>query len=263
MGQLSINGQTVFPLDSPRDAIALIAPQVRTVDAVPSRPLHLGFALEVLPTVHFDKEDANIVCIILTILDLEGRAVKVDTLQIDLLSNQNGVSIARTTVIPFEQTPGAKCSSSLCRVRAIVATRLQALVESTRKHAHKASAWIKSGCHSQKHAGDPHGDTGGDHGHRHGGRLRHTMHRTAHLLHRTLRFFIVPALLGVVGGLFASALGMLVGQALVFLWVRLGRGRRCEQIEIEETVLLADEKGALVEGGELPPQYEVLESEKQ
>lgn len=47
------------------------------------------------------------------------------------------------------------------------------------------------------------------------------------MLRSTLRFFIIPALLGVIGGLLASAVGMLVGQLIVLLWMRFARrGRR-------------------------------------
>lgn len=42
----------------------------------------------------------------------------------------------------------------------------------------------------------------------------------AHTFSRVLRFIVVPAILGVLAGLAASAVGMLVGQAVIFLWQR-------------------------------------------
>ncbi|CEJ60099.1 hypothetical protein PMG11_08685 [Penicillium brasilianum] len=42
----------------------------------------------------------------------------------------------------------------------------------------------------------------------------------AHTFSRVLRFIVVPAILGVIAGLTASAVGMLVGQAIIFLWQR-------------------------------------------
>lgn len=42
----------------------------------------------------------------------------------------------------------------------------------------------------------------------------------AHTFIRVLHFIVVPAILGVLAGLTASAVGMLVGQAVIFLWQR-------------------------------------------
>jgi hypothetical protein len=77
-------------------------------------------------------------------------------------------------------------------------------------------------------------------------------------LFRVVRFIIVPAVLGIFAGLTASAIGMLVGQAVVFLWMRYRRGTKpagsastLEQGDFsEKAVLLMEEE---VSNEELPP----------
>jgi hypothetical protein len=86
------------------------------------------------------------------------------------------------------------------------------------------------------------------------------MHRFGHILRQTLRFFIIPALLGVIGGLMASAVGMLVGQSLVYLWFRFHRRGQRGNVRIAEIAVAEDEKDALVDAQELPPQYEDVEA---
>jgi hypothetical protein len=151
------------------------------------------------------------------------------------------------------------------------------MLEAAKAHADVAKTWAKGGCEGKKeHSGEHRGPFGGhrgpfsghrsqdddgrhpDHGH-HG--KHHRGHRLGHMLHQTLRFFIVPALLGVIGGLLASAVGMLVGQFIVFIWTRFHHcGRRGSNRIIEVTVQ-EDEKDALVlETEDLPPQYTDVEA---
>ncbi|KAJ5908329.1 hypothetical protein N7495_001011 [Penicillium taxi] len=65
--------------------------------------------------------------------------------------------------------------------------------------------------HHNNTEGDREPHHGPHHGHHHGGPISHTFSRV-------IRFIIVPAILGVLAGLTACAVGMLVGQAVVFIW---------------------------------------------
>ena len=265
---VQIDGVTVFPLEKPFLPIPLTAIQIRTSDSTPSRPLPLGFALEVLPPVVSASEDARIVTLWLTILDLDGRPVNVDTIVVDTLWSPSGErSIAKITIKPFAQTPGAaECSDSLCRLRAIISARVRAILEAAKGRAQAAGAWVKGGCRGKnrggKQRGQHHEHDAGEHSkgaHAH----HHKMHRFGRLLHRTLRFFVIPALLGVIGGLMASAIGMLVGQGIVYLWFRFHRRGQRGNIRVVESAIVEEEKDALVEDGELPPRYDdVLEEGK-
>jgi len=261
------------------------APQIRVEDGEQTDPVQLDFAWERLPPVTSRDEQSGAIVLPLrfTILGLHGYPVKVDTIAIDLLQTPQETSIARFDIIPFEDTPGAATCDlaakwSLCRLRAIIAARLQSIMEAAKTRAHAAKGWMKSGqkggCHGRKfgaagrtphaHHGGPHmgGGGGRPHHHHHGG---HRAHHLGHMLHQTLRFFVIPALLGVIGGLMASAVGMLVGQLICFLWVRFHRnGRRGDaSVRVVEVVVVDEEKDPLMDDADLPPppQYQDVQAE--
>lgn len=107
------------------------------------------------------------------------------------------------------------------------------------KHHHKG----KPPCH--KHAKKPHGPDD-------------RFHRASHMIRQTLRFFVVPALLGIIGGLTASAMGMLVGQAIVYLWFRTYRNGERGPLRIyeREIAIIEEEQSKLLEKDGALPMYE-------
>lgn len=135
------------------------------------------------------------------------------------------------------------------------------MIEAAKARAHKAHSMIKSGCHKMKpHHKSHEGAHNKEHSH-HGNHHRH--HRTGlmRFINRSMKLFIIPALLGIVGGLVASIIGMMVGQFLVFLWFRFvrrnQRGPYARIVLVEEAE--QDEKEGLIEG-EAPPTYEELDA---
>lgn len=83
-----------------------------------------------------------------------------------------------------------------------------------KEHHHKGHHHHEDGDFDHPPPPPPHGHEG--HHHR-----PHPPHGAfAHTFSRVLRFIVVPAILGVLAGLAASAVGMLVGQAVIFLWQR-------------------------------------------
>lgn len=242
---LQINGQPVFPPPQTLIPITLKASQIRTSDQSQTGPLRLGYALEILPTVT-EVTDISLTTVQLTILDIQGIPVKVDTVKIDVVQSWGHTHIARITRIPYSQSPGTdQCVTSICRLRAIIADRLGKMIDAAKAHASKAKGWFKNGCWGRKHAQEnakqgqkrPHHHAH----HRHGG-FRHFMKQTFH-------FVVLPAMLGVSFGLAVCVIGMVIGQTLARC---VKRPRRADaEIPVEE-----DEKDALMETGEMPPQYE-------
>ncbi|KIX09261.1 uncharacterized protein Z518_00340 [Rhinocladiella mackenziei CBS 650.93] len=270
---LTINSLPILPSDSSNAAVPYIisAPQIREEDGQQTDPVRLDFAWErLLPVTSADERDTYILPIRFTILGLQGHPVKVDTIAIDLLQTPEQTSIVKISSIPFEDTPGAEtCDTSskwsLCRLRAIIAARLQAIMEAAKARARAAQGWMKKGkgCGGRKF-----GAHGMHHGHGHGhhmGGHHHRAHRLGRMVHQTLRFFVIPALLGVIGGLMASAVGMLVGQLISYLWIRFHRNgpRGTRNIRVVELVVDEEEKdGLIVDDRDLPapPQYEDVEA---
>ncbi|KIW45958.1 uncharacterized protein PV06_01657 [Exophiala oligosperma] len=273
--RLNINDFPVYPHESDASnssPVFVTTRQIRAEDGQESDPVQLDFALEALePIRSIHSPDATLQPLRFTVLGLQGRPVKVDTIVVDLLQTPDQAVIARFSQIPFELTPGAKtCDTSsqwsLCRVRAIVTARLQSIMAAARARAHGAHGWIKNGkgCHGRKFGGMGRHHGHHRHGHHMGGWSRHhRFHRFGHILHQTIRFFVIPALLGIIGGLMASAVGMLVGQMISYLWIRFHRrgqrgnaSARTVEVAIEE-----EEKGALMtEDIPPPPKYQDLEA---
>lgn len=261
--------------------------QVRNTDNFETVGVPIGWALEVPPPVTNTAEPGKeLYTLQFTVLDIKGVPVEVDTIRIDLLKQATAtstptISIVQLSPVSLSSTPGAESCQhspqwSLCRLRAIIAARLRTMLESVKTHAGAAKTWAK-GCKGKKgqsgeHRGPFRGHRGpfGGHGQHGSGEGRphrghhgqhHQGHRVGHMLHQTLRFFVVPALLGVIGGLLASAVGMLVGQLIVFIWTRFHRGGRRGDIRIIEVAVEEDEKDALVlETGDLPPRYTDVEA---
>lgn len=267
-----MNGYTLLPFeDAQKDpSVVIKAYQTRLDTNEQSIEVPLNFAMEVMPAIpSIHKDKVSLIPVDFTVLGLNGIPLKVNTITFKLIQTPNNdLVIVHTEQIPFHETPGAvTCEGakiwSLCRLRAILAARIKSLMHSAKEKAGKVQGWMKDKAHHCK-GKRPH-KTSKDHkkwgGHKHHNKhhnKHHRYHRLGHMLHQTFRFFIIPALLGVIGGLTASAVGMLVGQAIVLLWFRTyRRGRRGPlRIVEQEIVIEEDEKDVLINDAELPPQYE-------
>lgn len=231
--------------------IALKASQISELERFQTQPLRLGYALEILPVVS-EVTDITLIPIQLTILDLQGIPVKIDTVRIDLVQSWGHLRVARITTLPYSQSPGAEqCITSICRLRAIIAHRLREMIHAAKAHAGKAKTWFKNGCPGRKHAAQAATEQDGQKSHHH---AHHAHGRVRHFIKQTVHFFILPALFGVFGGLLACAVGMLVGHGMArLLSYRSSRGIAPRNLE---DAVENDEKDGLVVNGEMPPQYE-------
>ncbi|KAJ5134717.1 hypothetical protein N7526_006082 [Penicillium atrosanguineum] len=77
----------------------------------------------------------------------------------------------------------------------------------------------------------------------------------AHTFSRVFRFILVPAILGVLAGLTASAVGMLVGQAVVFLWQRYRGTKPQEHKAAWEQGDACEKQGLMSESENVLPEY--------
>ena len=90
------------------------------------------------------------------------------------------------------------------------------------------------------------------HHHMHHGHHRGAFART---FSRIVRFILVPAILGVLAGLTASAVGMLVGQAVVFLWQRYRGTKPEEHMAAWEQGEACEKQGLMAETEDVLPEY--------
>lgn len=194
-------------------------------------------------------------------------------------ANSHQLTLYSVNTVPASpDAPDAKCEDILCRVFAKLIAGTKKAKASAKGAAHKMKTFCvkcfhKLAGHKHHHhkghkgnnAGLPHRRPDGtvelpshiqfkpadhrQHHHHHHG----FMGKMAKVLRTTVKVVFVPILIGVAFGMAASAIGMIVGQAIVFLWMKFKRTPETGAYERVET----DEKGA-------PPAYQdvqVVEAE--
>ncbi|CAP98789.1 hypothetical protein E8E15_008875 [Penicillium rubens] len=240
---LLANGRQIFP---PAPPIPILAVQ-QNEEGEDSNPMPVGYALEIMPmAAPSDEPGYELLDIRFTVLDLETHPVPVDTVAITVLQDPNGeLFIARTEIenttpasdrLSWKECNGkAKCLQELLvsRIRGLLAgakARVMGMTKTGRKSCHGKHKGKTMGHYEQGHDGmpfpfpPPFGEDGRHHAHAHGSARPHHHHpyhgAFARTFSRIVHFIVIPAVLGVLAGLTASAIGMLVGQAVVFLWQR-------------------------------------------
>jgi len=178
------------------------------------------------------------------------------------LTNNPKLTLHSINTIPASpNAPDAKCENILCRVFTKVITSAKKAKASAKGAAHKMKCICMKCMHKlmggkHHHAGHkdamgvPHrrpdgtvelpthihfkpGHPGVHHHHHHRGFLG----AVAIGVRTAVRVVIVPILIGVAFGMAASAIGMLVGQAIVFLWMKFRRSPEngaYERLEVDE-----------------------------
>lgn len=215
------------------------------------------------------EDNGELLLIDFTVMSLAGQPVQAQTAHLELVRDQDGsLTILRIEGAEFDNSQNDACSNAsnptVCRIRAMVFDRLHTLMEEAQGRASAMKEWMKTSapapgnkghkkpCPGRKGHGGPPGvgpdgrPHRGPHGPHHG---HHRGHRISHVINHVLRNFVMPALLGIAGGLAASALGMMVGQFIVYLWVRFGRGGRRGQVEnvrVHEVEIVDGEKDGLM-----------------
>ncbi|OKL57699.1 hypothetical protein UA08_07059 [Talaromyces atroroseus] len=274
-GSLYVNDARIFPV-SPDTVEMVKAVQRRESDGQETENLNLGFALMAFPLAP-PRDDMELLQIRFSPLDIDGHPAPLDTVSITVIQTAAGeLFIIQTEVeLPAGQDDHdswKNCKGDIQCVRHLVFNRIRALVRSAQAHMMnlKSKLGLGIGCHGKPQA-PPHHKPGhhrqgagkfaeddheGDHeGHGH----PHPHHHHNHGLRRTLfhivRFILAPAILGILAGLTASAIGMLFGQAIVFLWMRYRRATSSRSTSSLEQGS-ASEKAVLMEedlNEELPP----------
>ncbi|KAL9107825.1 MAG: hypothetical protein Q9227_007340 [Pyrenula ochraceoflavens] len=260
---LTLNGESIFPVSN-QNSVDLRAP-IRAGDS-DTKPLQLGFALEVLPASQSQDDGSRLYPIHFTVVDVDGHTSQVDTAVVYALQTPEGdLLISKVEKICFtKHTPGAQCKTSMCRLRALFLYRLHQLIEAAKKGATKLG--IRP-CHAK---GSPmgvpekfnpteeqaHASSSSHPSHHHGHPMHHGHHsKASHFMHNAIRLFVIPAMLGVIGGLTACAIGTIVGQLIAFLWIRFFRGGRRGAIRVEEAGAPSEKVALVTEEQDLPPQY--------
>lgn len=258
---LLANGRQIFPPPPPSPITAV---QHRVLDGAESDPIPLGYALEVMPLAVSDDEPATeLLAVRFTVLDLDGYPVPLNTVAISLIHDGKGnFYIAKTDI---EETAPNPISWRQCRgkpncLRRLLFGRMRALFASAKSRLLGMASKMpgSKGCHKITRPdawaqGQP-GHATHPHNHMHHTGLERTVSRI-------VRFILIPAALGILAGLTASALGMLVGQVIVALWLRYRRSKPQRSNSNLEQGTEYEKQGLMVETpDDLLPAYSDNES---
>lgn len=210
----------------------------------------------------------TLVRLLMTIMGLDGQMVKVDDIEIKAIESDDGtLSLHSITLIPASpNAPDAKCENIMCRFFTKILTHVNKAKATAKGAVHKMKCFCVKCIHAitghkKPHHPHPHHEGGKHHGAPHrrpdgtvelpshihfkpeGGLKFHHHHhqsffsRMAMVLATTVKVVFVPILIGVAFGMAASAVGMLVGQMIVFLWMKFRgnkREARYQPLETEE-----------------------------
>jgi len=248
---LALNDRQIFPIvESP---VHLEAVLHRLSDGLDSIPVPLGFALEILPSKRATDEESELLSFHFTVVDIAGYPVPVDTVHMQLIKTTSGdlfLVEANVDVSPDPPTSWRECRRNANCLKELIVARIRAVFAAAKARALQALSKIGfKGCPGKR----PHG-TGRRPPHSHQGGFKHGF---KHTFSRVIRLIAIPAILGLVSGVTACVLGMIVGRVIVSLWAffrRRGRARESSNLERGDHT----ERQALMIGGEdeLPPQYE-------
>ncbi|KAL9596136.1 MAG: hypothetical protein Q9219_005997 [cf. Caloplaca sp. 3 TL-2023] len=288
--KLKLNGVPFYPVTPPFAPAPLSVKQTKKSqdDATSSHEgydgdLRLSYSLEIgdkKKNFPIPGQDATATEITFSILGLDNEVVQVDDIKIKALNLPNPVNGKHELFIvsvDTEPTDGnsadAHCATIFCRV----VYKFRSAVKKAQNHAKTAAYRVKCICVKcfsamrQGHNRRPHGTSANQGsqpvklpthnrvrpghfkshqpGHRH---HHHWVHTFARASKQIFSFVILPVLVGILFGIVTSAVGMLVGQAIVTIWLRL---RRQSTSNVTYERVETDEKEGL-------PKYEDLEDSK-
>lgn len=265
--RLVLNDRQIYPmLPGPLAAAQMIKNDDSTWEY--SSTLELGFALRVSHIApQSGNDNIDLISVKLEIIEVAGVFVStMPIVEIKLLQTPSyklmigDAAIIDQPIQPSKESTGNahECTTLLCKWRAIFAERLSKFKGCGKAPAaaSKAIPAHKShGHHGRPHYFRPSGShqTYRHHRHRHGGITR--------VLRSVFMHVVIPALIGIMVGITASLLGMVVGHTLILLWrvfYRRGGNRqfvRVQQHEIAANDIMDETKGFIDHQGP-PPVYE-------
>ncbi|KAL8681211.1 MAG: hypothetical protein Q9186_002669 [Xanthomendoza sp. 1 TL-2023] len=205
-------------------------------------------------------QEATLTELTLSIMGLDSEVVRVDDIKIKALSLPKSANTKQELMIvsvDTQPTDGndARCGTIICRVM----HKFKGAVRKAQSHAKTAVHKVKCFCIKCIHAvrpghqiPHPHGQAGNSvhlpshhvmrpgqfttHHHNHSHRHNSWVHAFARASKHFFSFVLLPIIVGVVFGIAASAIGMLVGQLVVAVWLRLRPSRTVayERVDTEE-----------------------------
>ncbi|MCJ1247572.1 hypothetical protein MMC30_004786 [Trapelia coarctata] len=256
--QISLNGVPFYPPSMNNIAHPLRAKQfVKPGEVVPNdiKPykgdLGLSYSLEIRPEQV--ENGITLTPVVLQVLGIDGKMVKVDSIVIPVIKTLSGNPLlAEIKTAPVASAPGEDaCTTILCRIRAIIygkmqAARLAALKAMEKMQSTRVGCMRKLGFkipepqRGPKVHGGPskfqgtrpgHKDDGHEHEHHH---KHHGFKKFWHMVKDSFKHVALPIFIGIAAGMAASAVGLVIGQLAVMMWMRYKRAKQGAYVAVEQ-----------------------------
>ncbi|KAI4866206.1 hypothetical protein F4820DRAFT_267339 [Hypoxylon rubiginosum] len=230
----------------------------------------LGFGMQTTPVAKSEEDSLELVMVELDIIEVGDIFIDgIPNVQIKLVKTPTGKLMIGEIETSESQMRNPmdkqeECATLICKWKAVIMQKLASL------RAHKGCggrpARVKGHGHvkGQGHHGRPHkaSDDGEHRGQRHGNHQKNW----GLLFKNIASHILLPVAVGILAGVAASILGMMVGTLVVFLWrlaFRRGGSRRSHRHgrhhkASHHEAVVEDEKSGLMAGGEeidAPPAY--------
>ncbi|GAW15623.1 hypothetical protein ANO14919_050400 [Xylariales sp. No.14919] len=198
------------------------APRLRGGPDRPQRYQPLGFAMETGAVATDDDEDLQLINVEIQIIEVGDVFIRgIPNVQVKLLKTpSNKLAIGTIDILPFQggnSTDNKKeCSTTVCKWKTLFFEKLSKI-------------FSLKGCGGSRPPPPPHAHHDGEHRHDHGPHphshphphpphMGHHRHGWAHGFRIIVTHVLFPVLIGIVAGVSASLIGMMVGTFIVFLW---------------------------------------------
>jgi len=256
--QLLLNGHLLHPVGTASFVEPLTAPQLIRNPAMKNAWVEgsspkLGYSFSIRKAAPFPEQDQ------LQMLDIQFQIVEVadqfintiDRVDINLLQSPAGKLLIGTVDLVAQAGLSSgpsdaekECVTTLCRWKAIIASKLPKLKGCGGRKSHPATMERPSptGRPAHKH-----------HSH-------HKHHGAVQIMRSVILHVIIPIIIGIVAGVVASLVGMIVGHLIVFLWrMFFRRGQRGAYSKVQQDELATgenDDTMSFLEKEGPPPVYE-------
>jgi len=269
--RLLLNGVQIYPLDPQSQLLSdplTVDQLVKAPDdtwAYTSSP-RIGYSLSVHHPVQSQEDQLGLAMIHLEIVEVADRFVNgIPSVDLKLVEIPGGklmvgdVELSTPTAHTDPTDSEKECTNLLCKWRAIVAGKLSKFKGCAGK-AGSNTVDAQPGSRPHGHGRPrPHSPPGPHRPHR--PHRHHMHHRFTRLLRSAVMHVFIPILIGLVAGITASLVGVVVGHIAIFLWRMLyRRGQKPKYIKIRQDKPVAeisdDESDGLVTHEGPPPVYE-------
>jgi len=214
----------------------------------------LGYSMSAKHVEASSQDQVSLTALHISIIEVANQFISgIPSMEIKLLETPSRqLMIGDVEVMASPYTTGQECTTLLCKWKAIITAKVSEL----KKECGSSKAHPQAGTDPKPYHGHGRPRVGGKHrGHRH-----HKPSAFARFLRGIVFHVFIPIVIGIMVGIFASLIGMIVGHLAISVWrlvVRRGGNNKYTRLEQVEAVEAENEETKpFIDAHGSPPGYE-------